>query len=423
MPDEFILGYLGRIGEVNGIRSGSDLRKALRQWYGQRQQSSPDNTLIEHLAFASGTDTYHFACYHTLIPICRAVSSYLNDRKHGDPDNFGLLSAHAPRLLRNDIQICPDCIQEDIEYLGYSFWRRSHQLPGIDWCLKHSSALRSVAGKQSDLLKQPSVVLKNLEEDERRLDQTTEENPIISRYAELVQVVLDFKSPIAPEAISLLLAEKARQKGLRITPEGSRTVLSDLMSEQLPSAWMNKHFPLLLQKKKGEFLYEYDGVCKRSGKAHVSTSYILATAMLIHTVQEGQKLLLDALQAPPYNKKSNSTVKPFPLRRIKSAYVASSGNIKHMANLMQSKYKSLLVTTKSKGLPALSDATVETLVALQDFYDKKAPLQEILMRPGIQVATVSEILRTAATPHAKLLSDIVQNYRKKSQPSGTTTFM
>lgn len=418
MPDEFILGYLGRIGAANGISRESELRAILRQSYKHQNGVDSDGTLIEHLAQASGVDTYHFACHHTLIPLYRAVASHLHDHMHGEPGDFGLLSAHAPRLMRDDLQICPDCIREDMDYLGFTFWRRSHQLPGIDWCQKHATALHSVP-HPSDLFKPPHIMQESLGESATQLDKTTEENPAIGRYAELVQVVLDFKLPIAPEAISSLLADKARQQGLRTNPEGNKPVLSDIIPKQLPIGWMKRHFSLLLQKRPNEFLYEYDGVCKLGGKAHTSTSYILATAILCHSNQEGQKLLLDALQAPPYNSKANSSSKPISIRRIKSAYVECNGNIKHMANLMQCNHRSLLVATKSKGLPGLAEASIETLQALQDFYDKKAPLQEILARPGIQADTLSEILRTAATPHVKLLGDIVHNLRKQTQQTKT----
>lgn len=413
MPDELIVGYLGRIGAVNGIRNESELRTVLRKSYKQQNGQDSDGSLIEHLAQLSGMNTYHLACHHTLIPLFRAVASHLNDHLHGDPSDFGLIAAHAPRLIRRDLQLCPDCMREDIDYLGFTFWRRSHQLPGIDWCEKHATALHSI-GKHSNLLKQPHNVEEGLGSNAIQLDKSTEENAVIYRYSELVKIILDFKSPIAPEAISASLAEKARQKGLRITPTGSRAVLSDIIPDYLPTAWMKRHFPSLLQKKPNEFLYEYDGVCMTGGKARSSTSYILAAAVLCNSIQDGQKLFSDAINAPACKKKTSGSTKPISIRRIKSAYVECNGIMKQMANTMPSNYRSLLAASKSKGLPGLAGASLETLKALQDFYDKKAPLQEIISRPGIQVATFSEILRNAATPHSMLLSSIIHNHQTQT---------
>jgi hypothetical protein len=36
---------------------------------------------------------------------------------------------------------CPQCVSQDIEEHKFSYWRRTHQLPGIPWCMKHGTQL------------------------------------------------------------------------------------------------------------------------------------------------------------------------------------------------------------------------------------------------------------------------------------------
>jgi hypothetical protein len=406
MPDEFILGYLGRVGAVNGIKSESDTRTALRGWYEHQNGSISDGTLVEHLAYASGVDTHHFACHHTLIPAYRAVASHLHEHKHGDSNHFGLLSANAPRLMRVDLQLCAECINEDINYLGFTFWRRSHQLPGIDWCLKHATTLHNIEGK-TGFFTQPSIAIEASTSCGDNQD-VTESNQVIRRYVELLQIVLDFPKPISPSAITPLLTEKARQVNLRTNPIGKRPVLSDLAIESLPRRWAMKHFPKLIDKPLNQFLYEYDGVCKPGGKAHASTSYILATAILCKTVDGGQQLWWQAFNTPPTKSdKSPAATNPIPIRCIKSAYTSSSGNIKRMADLIGCNYNSLNATMKNLGLSSLTYVSIHTLKAVLDFCEKKATLQEILCRPNVQTDYIAEILRTAASPHSKLISNVV----------------
>lgn len=410
MPDEFILGYLGRIGAVNGIKSESALRTALREWYKHQIGSISDGTLVEHLSYASGITLHHFACHHTLIPVFRAVASHLHEHEHGDISDFGLLSAHAPRLMRKDLQICTECIKEDIDYLGFTFWRRSHQLPGIDWCQKHATALHSVERK-TDFFKQPSNAIGDSEKCTVNQDEI-ESNSILRRYVELLQIVLDFPRPISPSAITPFLAEKARQIDLRTIPTGNKPVLSDLAVKRLPGRWIMKHFPTLMHKAPHQFLYEYDGVCKPGGKAHASTSYILATAILCKTIEDGQQLWWKAFNSPTI-KCDKATASPqISRRRIKSAYVSSRGNIKRMAELMDCNYKSLRVAMKNLGLPSMAAMSQHTLQAVLDFYQKRATLQEILCRPDVQIDYISETLRTVATTHSKLISDIIWNDRR-----------
>ncbi|QSO48506.1 TnsD family Tn7-like transposition protein [Alicyclobacillus mengziensis] len=43
----------------------------------------------------------------------------------------------------NRLRYCPRCYSEDIDELGESFWRRLHQVPGVLYCLKHGTSLKS----------------------------------------------------------------------------------------------------------------------------------------------------------------------------------------------------------------------------------------------------------------------------------------
>lgn len=54
---------------------------------------------------------------------------------------LGLLGIHVrpPEFLR----MCPVCIEEDLARFGETYWRRSHQLPGVWMCPTHSTELRN----------------------------------------------------------------------------------------------------------------------------------------------------------------------------------------------------------------------------------------------------------------------------------------
>jgi hypothetical protein len=41
------------------------------------------------------------------------------------------------------VRSCPACAKEDIEATGFAWFRRLHQLPGVDWCLHHSHPLHT----------------------------------------------------------------------------------------------------------------------------------------------------------------------------------------------------------------------------------------------------------------------------------------
>lgn len=43
----------------------------------------------------------------------------------------------------NRLRYCPRCYSEDMDELGGGFWRRLHQVPGVLYCLKHETLLKS----------------------------------------------------------------------------------------------------------------------------------------------------------------------------------------------------------------------------------------------------------------------------------------
>ncbi|MDX7951634.1 TniQ family protein [Lichenihabitans sp. Uapishka_5] len=52
---------------------------------------------------------------------------------------LGVLAQSIPRPTR--LRYCPRCRDEDLERLGETYWRRSHQLPGVVACARHPAML------------------------------------------------------------------------------------------------------------------------------------------------------------------------------------------------------------------------------------------------------------------------------------------
>lgn len=52
----------------------------------------------------------------------------------------------------SDSKFCVACIEVDIETLGFPFWRRSHQVPGVSCCWKHLTPLKKIQATYNTLL-------------------------------------------------------------------------------------------------------------------------------------------------------------------------------------------------------------------------------------------------------------------------------
>lgn len=61
----------------------------------------------------------------------------------------GMPTALTGRLMfsagRTKLQFCPDCVREDLQAQYFSYWRRSHQMPGRHLCPVHRTPLKSVS--------------------------------------------------------------------------------------------------------------------------------------------------------------------------------------------------------------------------------------------------------------------------------------
>lgn len=403
MPDEFILGYVGRVGTANGYPRASDIRNALKKWHYVKTGQAQSVTLAEQLASAAGLQLQNFIRHHTLVPLYRSVVSDRNDHPHGDPRDPGILSAQGPLLMRKEVLLCPQCITEDMDYLGFSFWRRSHQLPGIDWCLKHSAPL-SAGPKAHAFYTQPHSVERDFEPVASSRADEMEESSIIQRYASLVQVVLDLPSPIAHKAISGRLSEKLRSLGLEVNPGNGKAFLSDLGYKRAPQEWLEEHFGFMTKKKEGKFLYELDGACVAGGKARSSTSYLLAIALLWEDASKGRDILLESHQSPRLQKTANSLNK-YSDRKLISTYKASKGNIREMSKILGRHPGSVQGIIRKRGLPCLTRINNETLLALKDFLNG-ASLLELMARPNIQLDYFSECLRITGKTFGRILEEI-----------------
>lgn len=98
-------------------------------------------------------------------------------------------------------RVCLACIGEDLDTLGISYYRRAHQLPGVEACLTHSASLVYLPPKKSGAL------LVRIPEDTRPVDSSFAEHvkhPVIERFVSLSMMALKSTVSIDPAGIALM---------------------------------------------------------------------------------------------------------------------------------------------------------------------------------------------------------------------------
>lgn len=241
MPDEIWSGYFGRLLLVNDIKDKNTANYLLTDIARRTDPNLIDAPLLMKVAHISNTNLERFVQHHTLIPLLRRVMDRESFKTSIDAD---VIQAIANWSMKKVACFCIECVKEDIDYLGFSFWRRSHQLTGFDWCLKHNCALCSV-DKKNAMHSPPCIYLESEIYKLCVIPVNVKENIYVKKFNELILDFADYSCTFDQGAVAHVFSEKAKEFNLRTYKLGRRKLISDLLIEVLPPSWIRQHFPHL----------------------------------------------------------------------------------------------------------------------------------------------------------------------------------
>lgn len=390
---EFALGFEGRLMHFNPGMNSHGLRAAIA-----RQFRLPSNTpRAVLLATAAGIDSVSFCCNHTLMPFMRAaIARNAAMHAHGSTEDQKLLRNSALLAGNRFPRLCRGCVTEDLTFLNFSIWRREHQLPGVDWCLKHRMPLAEVTASEG-YERIPSNCL------DQAIDLTVEDLddwPALERYCELARSTLSFSRPLAATEVGKLLGKQARKQGIRICEAGTHTLLSDSAQDLLPKSWLSRQIPALVDKLRGTYYEPLDATCRSRGYAR-SANTILSFALLYPSADEAEQVLVQAQKAPralsgvkPKGKAAKKIVRGFwDSSEVRHSYIQSEGRHLKMAKAFGLSTAYTRNQLRAIGLPNLgNNIDVQALDAAVDFV-RGAPLDNAIVKHGTTRAAVEYWLR------------------------------
>lgn len=236
LQDEFSLGYRGRLMAINFHTKPARMIRELRLEL--NQHSAPEASL---LAMASHLRTQDFVRKHTLIPLFRTVlnSNCKIHIPHGDPSGMDIIKSSAMIPIRKGAYFCPACVNDDCQD-GFSYWRRTHQLPGIDWCIKHQAPLLMAQSIDAFHFTPKDALERSVPATE---DRTILDSAVLQRYAHIVVGFLNYDRPISIPQARTKLVNKAKEVGLHISFNRKQSVLCAEALGLLPKQWLHAHFP------------------------------------------------------------------------------------------------------------------------------------------------------------------------------------
>lgn len=277
LPDEHSKGYIGRINRLNGNIPLSRLQNSLANMLNIKDGNSGRYNILDVLALVSQVGHKRFVNDHTLIPFLKIVSSESDHSENGTTNSYNQLNYSAFVLPYNQAKFCLDCITEDRLTIGFSYWRRSHQLPGIVFCFTHKSVLFQEHGNTPAFM-MPNEIITTAEIIDEKIANNALQNPFIYRYAEVCYAFLKSKSSIHSATAATRIAKQAEKHAFFSgTINDQVNNLNSLAISKVGGPWFDHFFsPHKIQNRRNSI--NIGRVLNKSSSAQ-SSAYALALAI------------------------------------------------------------------------------------------------------------------------------------------------
>jgi hypothetical protein len=251
LPDEFVLGYVGRFMKMNAARTRNDAMALITTWIVANAGSQEAKSSVERLSRLAGMDVSTFVWMHTLLPFNRGIAQTYIDEPHGSQRHGSLLLLRALRPARSHAYFCQACVDEDATFWGSTYWRREHQLPGMFWCAKHGDPLCYTT--DPDAFDQPpSAWSCHAETVNPSWVKGLKNSTVIQRFLTISSEILSRPRPLDENTVTQVVYERARLMGLHV---GScwppRPLVSDRVKCSFDPLWVDSVLPGLLDKPAG----------------------------------------------------------------------------------------------------------------------------------------------------------------------------
>lgn len=416
LPCELASSYARCLIALNGYADFKRGLTALRRHVFGEPTDQPAPTLIHTLARATGSPLDDFLRQHTLLPYVHAFSTHASagEGKLGFADLAG--AAPSGRQPKSGAHCCPKCVREDLDRWGFSFFRREHQLPGIDWCSKHRAPL--VGHAYADPLRtSPDTLLASAPPDRTPQHSVFKNHSVIARYISLSEALLSLRVPIPLPRVIAVMIERAQLHDLRRAHCGTRTKLSDLALKQLPLPWIKSAFPEFYRDGK-MYRGTLDGVFFNAKRPMPTKSYALALALLFESAEDALNAILNPAQPIQAKRPVQRGSRDFwASREFVDTYVAqqatcgpSSLNHDHTPPAMMTR----------ADFPPAHQATEASLQALIEFGQGDS-LSAACDRHGAAHEEVERLLRVAATRLLHALQTIEEQEKPPWRPLTNST--
>ncbi len=298
LPDEIDSSYLGRLLRVNGCGSDAEIMCLLRQWSvatgdvrtGLARTGRGSQSRLGLLARCANMDLSEFVHKHTTLQLRRAFTQYRAGFVHASDENYLALVNYGMRPTRPGAYFCTECFAGDQIHFGMSYWRRDHQLPGMNECSRHRKAL-SYVQEISAFLEAPSCFESRCYEISETSARSHTAHPGIQRFLSLSREFMLVRQPIDRALAHRVIHERRLVLGFSQTERGvfrysQKSLLSDEIFSKFPRDWLISVVPEFVEKVLGVYLKKVDRFLHKGTASYSTNFYILACIVLFESSDE-----------------------------------------------------------------------------------------------------------------------------------------
>ena len=242
LHDELLDGYRGRLAFLNNAESKTAIHQLFRASFPVEAGSDGQSTFVPSLAIALGISLDDLLEKHTMWPLFAAFPDDSTGLDQGKVRYSPVNSSVWLKAARNLLWMCPQCIQSDLAGLYFSYWRRSHQLPGRFFCPEHGTPLRFCA-TPSFLTASPDALLESSSSVDKSLLEEVKNCNWANATVAILSGILAAKRTIDRDAVTRIFRSYS---GLSKGEETDASVirnLSSFITESLSQDWLRDLMP------------------------------------------------------------------------------------------------------------------------------------------------------------------------------------
>lgn len=361
MPDEPAIAHAGRMAFFKGL---SD-KRAMELWLvkaAAKEGVDEKAPRLRQLAAVSGMASPDYARQHSLLGVMRVAAKPEFMSAHGAEEGDGFSRRLGMLTQKSHAYLCQSCAKEDVEHWKFSWFRRIHQVQGVDWCPSHRRPLLEVTASDP-WSKLPQHWIEDGEIEDSHRQGVFEEGGFEARFIEIACELLEKSGPCRVDALADAMKSRARELAIRTSQVGVKENLSDRVQALAPDAWLSRIWPDLQAKLKGAFHEGLDSVLARRTAPVKGLAYVTAMTAMWDTSSEVNQLLRhletfrssDAQLAPFKRKTSKPT--SFWQGEFWPVYLKHQGRVRVMATELDMDPTYLREKLNQLGLPSLHDVS------------------------------------------------------------------